>query len=235
MENEIKEQLKQEIKQEIMQDLKKKKRRNRIIIIIIVIIILAILAFLVMSKYSDVKQYSEDMKVNNISNNINYSIDKNILTEIKNMYNSIRSYEYNFEVMTKAITQGQHISIYKECIEDKNGNLVDADTAISNYINSDEGKNNILGIEKNNNNLKDKMQEIESNKDYLTEENMKKYNDILTLYELYEKLYNLFMDFVNDPNDYDSFKKEFNNYVGRIEENETYKNYELESKYPNLY
>lgn len=236
MNNEELEKLKQELREEIKQENKKKTKRNLIILIVLLVIVAIVFtAFVFIRRHQSderVKQAQEEMKSSNVNNYVEGEI---LIGSSKNIMISIESFNSKFDSLEYAIENKLDSVYFKDYIKDDNGNFVDVDTAIDAYLKSDEGKNSIAELEKNDKAVKEEMQKVEENMNYLTEENVQIYNNDLVIYNLVSDMYDTFMKYIENPDDYANYKKEYEKIEKQIEENETYKNYELKQQYPNLY
>lgn len=239
------------------------KKSKIVVPVVIAIVVLAIVGIVLLTgndKSSNNLEQQEPPKMteqekNNLKNEIEYRLNneggmgyvENIIHNSTFDINNIDIiWEYtdggkniknisNMEIFR--ITQDNNIKNIDNYIKDAEGNILSFNESLQNYMKSDNFRNTKIGYDKRYKEYSEDIEELKNNQDLITEEYKSKYNDVIQIWDIYSKEYELYKSYVENPTEYDyqAFKNNMEQIENEMKTCEAYKNYELHLKYPNLY
>lgn len=239
------------------------KKSKIVVPVVIAIVVLAIVGIVLLTgndKSSNNLEQQEPPKMteqekNNLKNEIEYRLNneggmgyvENIIHNSTFDINNIDIiWEYtdggkniknisNMEIFR--ITQDNNIKNIDNYIKDAEGNILSFNESLQNYMKSDNFRNTKIGYDKIYKEYSKDIEELKNNQDLITEEYKSKYNDVIQIWDIYSKEYELYKSYVENPTEYNyqAFKNNMEQIENEMKTCEVYKNYELHLKYPNLY
>lgn len=239
------------------------KKSKIVVPVVIAIVVLAIVGIVLLTgndKSSNNLEQQEPPKMteqekNNLKNEIEYRLNnEGGMGYVENIIHNSTFYIKNIDIIWEytdggkninnisnmeifTITQDNNIKNIDNYIKDTEGNILSFNEAIQNYMKSDNFRNTKIGYDKIYKEYSKDIEELKNNQDLITEEYKSKYNDVIQIWDIYSKEYELYKSYVENPTEYDYqvFKNNMEQIENEMKTCEVYKNYELHLKYPNLY